>query len=78
MTTVNELIELLQEQVECGNGDKDVLYSYNYGDHWRTTVAEGISDCSEQTVVYSDYHSKDKVVDEDDSPANARQVIILS
>ena len=44
----------------------EVHFSYNYGDHWRTQVAPCVDSVSEGLVKYSDYHSMDKLLDEDD------------
>jgi hypothetical protein len=64
--TVQQLRDALNEIIEGGEGDKEVKFTYNYGDYWRTTVAEGISNVTLATVKYSDYHSMDKVVDIDE------------
>lgn len=85
--TVSELIEELQYLERDGKGELEVKFAYNYGDHWRTQVAEDVKEVTEQLVTYSDYHSMDKVInldymdDEDEeiaraNPAN-RAVIIL-
>ncbi len=75
-----ELREMLQEMEGEGHGEKEVLFSYNYGDHWRTNVAAKIESCQEETVVHSEYHNMDKVVDNngEEPPAKSKQVIILS
>jgi len=77
---VTELRKLLEEMEAEGHGDKDVMYSYNSGDYWRTQVAAKISLCEEGFVQLSEYHSMDKVVDYEDGNRNPddRQVIILS
>lgn len=59
---VAELIEALQNLDQ----DAEVHYAYNYGDHWRTTVAPVVSEVFEGVVKYSDYHSMHKLVDEGD------------
>ena len=59
---VSELIELLQME----NPEAEVHFSYNYGDHWRTQVAPTVDSVMPGRVVYSQYHSMDKVVDEED------------
>lgn len=59
---VSELIELLQME----NPDAEVHFSYNYGDHWRTQVAPTVDSVDVGYVVHSEYHSMDKVVDEED------------
>jgi hypothetical protein len=59
---VSELIELLQME----DPEADVHFQYNYGDHWRTTVAPTVDEVTVGRVVHSAYHSMDKVVDMDD------------
>jgi hypothetical protein len=44
----------------------EVKFAYNYGDYWRTEVADDIREIQEENVVYSSYHQTDKVVDMDD------------
>lgn len=61
--TVTELRELLEELEGEGHGDKDAMYSYNYGDHWHTVVACKVEAADEGTVKYSEYHQMYKVVD---------------
>jgi len=60
---VKELIEMLGGM----NQDAEVHYAYNYGDHWRTEVAPKIDSVDVGSVVYSDYHRMDKMVENDDS-----------
>ena len=55
---VRELIEALQYM----DGDLDVHFSYNYGDHWRTEVAPRVSNID---MEYSEYHRMPKVVEVD-------------
>ena len=62
---VKELREMLEGMEAEGHADKEVLFAYNYGDHWRTEVAATIDNCDVGTVEYSSYHQMDKVVDED-------------
>ncbi len=62
---VKELREMLQAMEAEGHADKDVLFTYNYGDHWRTQVAVKVDSCEEGTVEYSSYHQMDKVVEDD-------------
>jgi hypothetical protein len=77
--TVQQLRDTLDELVQQGNGDMEIKFSYNYGDYWRTTVAEDINNVSEVSVKYSDYHSMDKVVDlsEEDEPEDPKYRTIL-
>ena len=79
---VAQLIELLQEFPQ----DAEVHFSYNYGDHWRTTVAPRVDEAFEGLVERSDYHRMDKLVDEDDwydeetgeFKESARRVVVLA
>lgn len=59
---VSQLIEMLQG---C-DPDMDVHFAYGAGDYWRTTVAPSVSQIGEAVVEYSQYHSTDKVVDDED------------
>jgi hypothetical protein len=70
---VSELIADLQQF----DMDSPVHFAYNYGDHWRTQVAPGINNVTEGMVVYSDYHSMDKLAKFDDTEG-ARPVVVLS
>lgn len=76
---VAELIEVLKGM----NEDADVVFSYNYGDHWRTQVAESVSTVGDGIVEYSDYHRMDKIVDEEDAydelgvRSDVRRVVVL-
>ena len=78
--TVQELRDELNSIIERGEGDKEVKFAYNYGDYWRTTVAEDINRVELATVKYSDYHSMDKVVDlneDNETCPEHRDVFIL-
>jgi len=46
--------------------EAEVHFSYNYGDHWRTQVAPTVDRVDMSVVEYSDYHSMDKLVDDED------------
>ena len=61
---VQELFDQMKELIAGGHADKEVKFAYNYGDHWRTTVAASIDTVSECQVKYSDYHSMDKIVED--------------
>jgi hypothetical protein len=86
--TVSELLEELRFLVAEGHGDKEVQLAYNYGDHWRTTVAQPIESVELRDVKFSEYHRMNEVLpmcDEFDEetgdlvPAEGaeREVIIL-
>lgn len=76
----------LIEELQMMDQDAEVHFAYNYGDHWRTTVAPRVTQISEGTVEFSDYHRMDKLVEEDyddydDEPEEeqtpTRRVVIL-
>jgi hypothetical protein len=66
--------------------DLPAHFAYLYGDHWRTTVAPEISAVNDGTVVYSAYHSMDKLIEDEqehkkkygDDEDKYRKVIIIS
>jgi hypothetical protein len=59
-------VRRLIEQLQSMNPDAEVHFSYCYGDHWRTEVAPTVDSVSEGLVKYSDYHSMDRLMDEDE------------
>lgn len=75
--TVKELKTLL----ENFDDDSPVYFGYNYGDHWRTEVADAITKARLKNVRYSDYHSMMRVVDESeessDRPEEGDKEIVL-
>ena len=71
---VQDLIEMLKEF----DPNAEVHFSYNYGDHWRTTVAPEVSEVFEGSVTYSSYHQMPKLVEqdedfEDEEPGNPEE-----
>jgi hypothetical protein len=62
---VQELHDRMAELIAGGHAQVEVKFAYNYGDYWRTSVAASIDQIGEGTVTYSDYHSMDKVLDDD-------------
>lgn len=56
----------LIEQLEHLDPNAEVHFSYNYGDHWRTQVAPRVASVSEGVVEFSEYHSMDRMVDDQD------------
>ena len=76
--TVKELITALQNE----DPDAQVHIAYNYGDHWRTTVAPKARCVEECAVVYSEYHSMPKIVErddeEDENPERPEMVVVIS
>lgn len=81
--TVNELRTALDELIAQGNGEVEIMFAYNYGDYWRSTVAQPLTIIAEAQVKHSDYHSMDKVVEnrmDEDEPAEidgTRTVLIF-
>lgn len=79
-TTVEALRDILDEQIRLGNGELPVVFSYNYGDHWSTPVAEPIAEYPEEVIVtYSDYHNKMKIQvngDEEDDLENQKEGMV--
>jgi len=59
---VKELIEQLGHM----DAEADVHFSYNYRDYWRTQVAPTVCSVEEGIVEHSDYHSMDKIVEDED------------
>ena len=57
------VLELIQQLQACDPNMK-VHFSYNYGDHWRTTVAPTVDRVEEASVKFSDYHRMHKLVNE--------------
>lgn len=56
----------LIEELKYMDPEAEVHFAYNYGDHWRTTVAPKVSQIGEGVVEFSDYHRMDKLVEDDD------------
>jgi len=73
---VSQLIAQLQGMDQ----DAEVHFSYNYGDHWRTTVAPTVEQIDEACIKYSDYHRMHKVVDdyEEQGEEGTKTVVLLS
>ena len=62
------------------DGDCEVHFSYDYGDHWHTEVAPKVKRLDYGEIGYSDYHSMDQVVkhaDRDDFE-EVKEVVVLS
>jgi hypothetical protein len=75
--TVKKLIDLLQDFDE----NMEVKFAYNFGDYWRTEVANDITELDEGKVTYSSYHNTSKVVrtdrDEDEYEDDTTTVVLL-
>ena len=74
----------LIEQLRSMNPDAEVHFSYNYGDHWSTQVAPTVDTVDEGLVKYSDYHRRDRLMDEDEMIEDegdfegTRRVVVIS
>lgn len=73
----------LREMLENFDEDMEVHFEYNYGDHWRTTVAPKVTSVDEAEVVWSEYHRMPKIVerdydeDEGDEPETLQRVVVI-
>ena len=45
---------------------RPVVFTYQYGDHGRTVVAQRVRDADEGRVVWSEYHGLPREVDDDE------------
>ena len=76
--TVKQLIDNLSGMPE----DLEVRFAYGSGDYWKTTLAGKIHHVEEGVVKFSEYHSKDQVVDSDDEreleEVGVKQVVLLT
>lgn len=74
--TVRELIE----ELSAFEDNAKVVFTYNYGDHWRSQVAETVKSLDEHTVKWSEYHSMLKVTDpdHDDEETGAQSVVVIN
>jgi hypothetical protein len=70
---VSELIE----ELGLMDPDAEVHFSYNYGDHWHTTVAPKVEQVEVQQVVWSAYHRMPKVTDPEDGDRDERQTAVV-
>ena len=69
----------LRKMLEGFDGDLEVHFSYNYGDHWHTEVAPRADRIDMGFIKYSDYHRMDQVVepDYDDEPEEGLKAVVL-
>jgi len=72
---LRELRELLAEV--AGHDDVEVKFAYNYGDYWRTQVAADIKEVNLGSVEYSQYHSMDKLIDNDEEEGKKHRLVIV-
>jgi hypothetical protein len=76
----------LIKQLGYMNAEAEVHFTYNYGDHWHTTVAPVVGQVYEGAVKFSEYHRMDKLVEDEDDwydektgniNSDIKQVVIL-
>ena len=60
-----QVFQLIEQLMDL-DPNAEVHFSYNYGDYWRTEVAPKVGSVLEGMVKYSEYHSMDRLMDEDD------------
>lgn len=70
--------ELMQE-LGSMDPEAEVLFAYNYGDYWHTTVAQPVESVQLKAVRHSNYHRMDKLVgeEEDELRDGDRKVVCL-
>lgn len=70
--TVGDLILALGEFPS----EMKIRFAYDYGDYVHTLVADKIYNVEIGKVKYSDYHLRDRVIDEDDDEEGEEVVIM--
>jgi hypothetical protein len=60
---VKELINILVN----ADPDDHVYFSYGYGDHWNTEVADPVEEVVKENIKWSEYHNTYKVMGDEDS-----------
>lgn len=70
----------LRESLEDFDDDTKVVFSYNYGDYGKTTVADPAGNVDEMRVKYSAYHRTLSVIEEedDDGDDGDNEVVVIS
>ena len=72
--TVQELISKLQAY----DPDDEIMFAYQYGDHWRTTVAKPVRKVDEDMVQESEGAFRVVDFDESTDEEKCKQVVIIS
>jgi hypothetical protein len=70
---VRELIK----QLEQFDPEMDVVKSYNYGDHWNTTVCPYVEYPEELEIKYSAYHGMNMVHDSGDDVDDFTEMVVV-
>jgi len=73
-------VKELKEQLSMYSDDQIVYFSYNYGDHWGTTVAAPVTNISSDSIKWSDYHRMHKIADLENevNHEEIKKVIVIS
>jgi hypothetical protein len=76
--TIEELEHLIAEARHNGaTDDTPVHFSYNCGDHWRTTVAPAARSADMLNIEHSGYHQMDTLT-QDEGEADGKTVFVIS
>lgn len=69
--SIDELIEQLEKirTLMPDGGETKVVFKYDSGDHWQTTIAKGVACCDTDYVSYSNYHhALEEAIEDEDEP----------
>ncbi|MCL6542094.1 MAG: hypothetical protein K6T87_16175 [Roseiflexus sp.] len=59
-------VKHLIEELENFDEDDEVYFSYDYGDHLHTQVAQKVTDIGYYDIIYSPYHGMYRLAKESD------------
>lgn len=74
--TLRELIDELEDIAIAEGDDIKVAFSYNYGDYWKTQVAQSITRVEIDNLEYSSYHNMPKIADEEDKDTTIKAIVL--
>ena len=70
---VSELIERLKDF----DDDMEVMFEHPSHDHWRTVLASEVSQVSENTVRYAEYHRQHVLAEGRDDDEPCKEVVLI-
>ena len=70
---VSELIARLQNL----DPDMEVMFEHPAHDHWRTVLASEVSQVSENTVRYAEYHRQHVLAEGRDDDEPCKEVVLI-
>ena len=70
---VSELIERLENL----DPDMEVMFEHPAHDHWRTVLASEVSQVSENTVRYAEYHRQHVLAEGRDDDEPCKEVVLI-